>query len=109
MTEDHYAALVGLDLLAGLGNQMFQYAAGLALAERLGAELRCDGYDYTKPDMRPLGLHEFGITWTECRTPRARGTLCAIARFFAPVGGTPFAKASISSRNSAASTRASIS
>jgi hypothetical protein len=87
--------LVGVTITGGLGNQLFQYAAGLALSERLGAELRCDTYHYHHEATRRLALAEFGISWTECRNPNARGALRAIARWFgvgrrAPFGRTQF-------------------
>lgn len=55
--------VVGVRLKGGLGNQMFQYAAGLALAERLGARLVCDTGHYRREDRgdRNLGLGAFGI------------------------------------------------
>ena len=56
-------ACVGVKITAGLGNQMFQYAAGLALAKRLGAVLVCDVSHYRRQRRqdRPLGLEQFGI------------------------------------------------
>ena len=74
--------VVGIELRGGLGNQLFQYAAGLALADRLGGELRCRSSGAARSITRPLGLREFGLTWTECQSPRARGTLRAIVRWF---------------------------
>ena len=34
--------MIVIKLMGGLGNQMFQYAAGLSAAERLGTELKMD-------------------------------------------------------------------
>ena len=53
---------------------MHLYAAGLALAERLGAELCCDTSFYRRyrPD-RPLSLQAFGLAWTSCHVPPFRG------------------------------------
>ncbi len=64
-------ARVGVKLSDGLGNQMFQYAAGLALAERLGAELVCDTghYHYKDRGDRGLGLEAFGIELRIERVP----------------------------------------
>lgn len=45
----------------GLGNQMFQYAAGRALAEKLGAELCFDTSWYHYPVKRRFLLGAFGI------------------------------------------------
>jgi len=82
--------LVGVSLGGGLGNQMFQYAAGLSLAGRLGAELRCDAHHFAGGGQRRLGLHEFGLSWTECRNPRANGALRAIARALGAPKSRPF-------------------
>ena len=66
--------LVGVKLKSGLGNQMHQYAAGLALAERLDAELACDTSYYLRGRLdRPLGLRAFGLRWRACRVPPFRG------------------------------------
>lgn len=63
--------LVGASIYGGLGNQMFQYAAGLALAERLGAELQVDIRHYERKDRgdRRLGLRDFGIELQSTRVP----------------------------------------
>lgn len=63
--------LVGAAIYGGLGNQMFQYAAGLSLAERLGAELRVDIRHYERKDRgdRRLGLRDFGIELQSARVP----------------------------------------
>ena len=63
--------LVGVKIHDGLGNQMFQYAAGLALSERLGAELCVDIRHYERKDRgdRRLGLREFGIELRSARVP----------------------------------------
>ncbi len=49
-------------LLGGLGNQMFQYAAGLALARRLGTELRLDISWFARVANRRYDLGDFAIT-----------------------------------------------
>jgi hypothetical protein len=47
----------------GLGNQLFQYAAGLALAGRLDAPLRCDASRTIEPVLGPcLGDHRVPAT-----------------------------------------------
>jgi len=38
--------MIIVKLIGGLGNQMFQYAAGCALALRLGAKLKLDVSDF---------------------------------------------------------------
>jgi hypothetical protein len=66
--------MVIVKLAGGLGNQMFQYAAGRRLAMARGVELRLDTADYrTGADdrgpafaayRRPLRLYELGVTAT---------------------------------------------
>lgn len=48
---------VVVELWGGLGNQMFQYAHGLALADRLGAALKLSFANYG----RKFALHHFGL------------------------------------------------
>lgn len=48
-------------LNGGLGNQMFQYAAGVALAERLGYELLLDTRLFDEHKLREFGLAKFRI------------------------------------------------
>ncbi|MDB5297611.1 MAG: alpha,2-fucosyltransferase [Phycisphaerales bacterium] len=43
-------------LISGLGNQLFQYAAGFALAKRLGTTLRMDTQFYQHNNLRPYEL-----------------------------------------------------
>ncbi len=63
--------IVGVRIDNGLGNQMFQYAAGLALSQRLGASLFCDTRHYERRDRgdRLLGLQSFGIELNTARVP----------------------------------------
>lgn len=59
--------LVGITLTSGLGNQLFIYAAGVALARRLGGDLRVDIRKYHKGSDRQLQLGAFGLelkTWS---------------------------------------------
>ncbi|TCT03964.1 alpha-1,2-fucosyltransferase [Aquabacter spiritensis] len=49
-------------LAGGLGNQMFQYAAGRALALRRGTELRLDLSGLDAPGARAYGLGAFRLT-----------------------------------------------
>lgn len=53
-------ARVATQLLGGLGNQLFQYAAGRALAQRLGARLVLDGTSH-HAQFRPIVLDRFAI------------------------------------------------
>lgn len=48
-------------LQGGLGNQMFQYAAGRALALRVGAELKLDVASYERSTLRSYALGPFPI------------------------------------------------
>src|SRR6187401_688796 len=48
-------------LRGGLGNQLFQYAAGLALAEQHNAALKLDLYYYTKHPYLKFELAKFKI------------------------------------------------
>jgi hypothetical protein len=71
--------LIGVDIRGGLGNQLFQFAAGYCLARRNNAELRLNTYRYPGY-FRELGLSKFDIQWKECRNPEGRGALRAIGR-----------------------------
>lgn len=48
--------MVIVKIIGGLGNQMFQYAAGRALAEKLGVELKLDVEDFRKYPLRTFSL-----------------------------------------------------
>ena len=56
--------MIAVRLIGGLGNQMFQYAAGRALAERLGTELLLDTRDFEHYSLYDYGLHKFAIGTT---------------------------------------------
>lgn len=58
---------VGVQISGGLGNQLFQYSAGLALARRTGSELYCNLRAYDDKRDRALDLPAFGITLKEWR------------------------------------------
>ncbi len=53
--------MVVVKLLGGLGNQMFQYAAGRAVANRLGVELLIDISAFESYDLRRFELGSFRI------------------------------------------------
>lgn len=59
-TDEHTTVRVAAQLLGGLGNQLFQYAAGRALAKRLGARLVLDCTSRHAP-FRPIVLDRFAI------------------------------------------------
>jgi hypothetical protein len=53
--------LVIVKLLGGLGNQMFQYATGRAVAQRLGVQLLLDVSAFVQYDLRRYELDEWAI------------------------------------------------
>lgn len=54
--------LIVTQLRGGLGNQLFQYAAGKAVAERVGGQLFVDvGHVLRQGESRPLGLFHFAV------------------------------------------------
>ena len=53
--------MVIVKLLGGLGNQMFQYAAGKALATRLHATLKMDISHYQNDELRKYALDCFEL------------------------------------------------
>jgi hypothetical protein len=61
--------MVVVKLRGGLGNQMFQYAAGRRLALQLGTELRLDATAYAAGSNRHYALEPFRIAAT-LATPR---------------------------------------
>jgi len=53
--------MVIVRLKGGLGNQLFQYAAGYALAKRLGCVLKVDASFYPQQSLRTLDLAKFNV------------------------------------------------
>jgi hypothetical protein len=53
--------IVSVELMGGLGNQMYQYAAGHALARRAGATLRLDLSHFTQSSKRRYLLDCFAV------------------------------------------------
>lgn len=53
--------LVIVEVVGGLGNQMFQVAAGWSLARRCGAELKLDLRHYDTPGSRTVGLANWSL------------------------------------------------
>jgi hypothetical protein len=70
---------------AGLGNQLFQYAAGLALARRLGAELLLDTSSYETDSLRNYQLGNFNISARLAGRFRCRWENQLRRKTFAPV------------------------
>jgi hypothetical protein len=54
-------------LFGGLGNQLFQFAAGRALAARLGRPLFVDASDYSRFPLRRLELGSFRMAVSQPR------------------------------------------
>lgn len=52
--------MIATHLFGGLGNQLFQFGTGLALAERRGVELRLDARYFDVPRADALCIHHFG-------------------------------------------------
>ena len=50
------------EIFAGLGNQMFQYAAARAVAEKLGVPLKLNIFSYERNTLYPFDLDKFNIT-----------------------------------------------
>lgn len=66
--------MIAVRIRGGLGNQLFQYAAGRACALRLGTELALDLRDWRKPQPYAFGLGHFRIRTVEPPPlPPARG------------------------------------
>src|SRR5436190_9560810 len=53
--------MVVVKLEGGMGNQLFQYAAGRYLAQKLNAELKLDIDIYTTENKRQYALHHFNV------------------------------------------------
>ncbi len=54
--------MIVVRLIGGLGNQMFQYAAGRALVDRLGVPLILDARDFARYKTHRFGLTALSIT-----------------------------------------------
>lgn len=53
--------MIAVRLIGGLGNQMFQYAAGRALADRLDTELVLDARIFVRYKLHAYGLEQFAV------------------------------------------------
>lgn len=87
MKDRTLPVVVGLS--GGLGNQMFQYAAGRSLAFRLGAPLVLDLSWFDDKLERRFALERFNIEATECRQaswlpPRGRALVSRVSRRWLP-------------------------
>ena len=54
--------IVVVRLIGGLGNQLFQYAAGKSLSHTLGVPLKIDKNDFKRYKLRKYGLLHFNVT-----------------------------------------------
>lgn len=71
----HDAESITVELIGGLGNQLFQYATGLAQAERLGCPLDLDITYFEMSDKRTLALESFhhsGRSLTFTQKPKGK-------------------------------------
>ena len=79
-----------------LGNQLFQYAAGRALALRLGVELGLDKRVFTRTRRHNFGLDAFGIKTTLVKSAALpandRGLRRRLRRLLRPQRRTPFSE-----------------
>ena len=76
-----------------MGNQMFMYAAGLALAQRLNTELKLDTYGFTDKSFRKYALNTFPNITEKSASLRDVCTLSsftAIANYFMIRGNSIF-------------------
>ena len=74
--------VISVHISGGLGNQLFQYAAGLALARRLNTSLRMDARKFAStdashedPSARPLRILELNLPFRDLCTPREENGL----------------------------------
>jgi hypothetical protein len=63
--NEYQSQMIIVRLRGGLGNQLFQYAAGKALAEHHRTELKLDLYTYSKHPYRKFELSKFNIEAVE--------------------------------------------
>ncbi|MDH4351910.1 MAG: hypothetical protein OEW56_12255, partial [Gemmatimonadota bacterium] len=68
--------LVIVEVVGGLGNQMFQVAAGWSVARRSGAELKLDLRRFDRPDTRAPGL----AAWNLDAATASRAEIRAVRR-----------------------------
>ena len=73
--------MIVVRLIGGLGNQMFEYAAGRALALRLGTELRID-----RTPFQNYNLHAYGLQHFAQHTQDAPRSAIPYVGRFAPIG-----------------------
>lgn len=71
-------------LIGGLGNQLFQYALGRALADQTGQELKLDAFAFTGNKADPqAGVRTFGLAYFNIAAPLAtRNDLAVFNKYF---------------------------
>ena len=74
--------VISVHISGGLGNQLFQYAAGLALARRLNTSLRMDARKFATtdashedPSARPLRILDLNLPFRDLCTPAEEKSL----------------------------------
>lgn len=73
--------MITTTIKGGLGNQMFQYAAGYALSRRLGVALQLDLSFYNKQDKRKFELTDLCIDF-ETHSPASKDQMSKKPRFW---------------------------
>src|ERR1700733_28025 len=58
--------MIIVNLYGGLGNQLFQYAAGRQLSEKYSTDLKLDIDNFNKDKRRPYALKHFNIKESFC-------------------------------------------
>ncbi|HDM8185454.1 TPA: alpha-1,2-fucosyltransferase [Vibrio harveyi] len=62
--------MIRIKCVGGLGNQMFQYAAGFALSKKLGVDLLLDLSAFNSYDTNPLRINHFNISSSISNEPK---------------------------------------
>ena len=73
--------MITVSLIGGLGNQMFQYAAGKALAERHGVALALDLSGFKDYSLRSFLLDRLLVPETIASSPQAKSAQKARSKF----------------------------
>src|SRR2546421_9392442 len=64
--------MIAVNLFGGMGNQLFQYAAGRCLSIKLGVPLKLDITGFTNSSLRPYSLYHFHIAENFCTESEIR-------------------------------------
>ncbi len=73
--KNPYKKLIIVKLMGGLGNQLFQYGAGLAVARECGVPLKLDISWFTDSTIRDYSLSNFAVS-AEQATPSELRRFC---------------------------------